>query len=185
MKYFSSITLLSVLVLIALSSFKPSSHSKKMYDDDDDYDTLDYYTMSVAGIKLGANYGVILDKLGSPDSVKKEETQDAQLSNHFEEYFYGKDVFFVMDETVSGFELKTSKFKIDNLADLKVGDNMAKVKKRFPKSYKLRDVDNSVEDWITTVSVRFGTTDSFLEIMVQNDKIISLTTITDDGSDTE
>ena len=122
MKYFSSITLLSVLVLIALSSFKPSSHSKKMYDDDD-YDTLDYYTMSVAGIKVGANYGVILDKLGSPDSVKKEETQDAQLSNHFEEYFYGKDVFFVMDETVSGFELKTSKFKIDNLADLKVGDN--------------------------------------------------------------
>lgn len=173
------------MVFIALSSFKPLTHIKNIHNDDDDYDTLDYYTMSVAGIKLGANYGVILDKFGSPDSVKKEETQDAQLSNHFEEYFYGKDVFFVMDETLSGFDLKTSKFKIDNLADLKVGDSMAKVKKRFPKSYKLRDIDNSVEDWITTISVRFGTSDSFLEITVQNDKIISLTTITDDGSDSE
>lgn len=184
MKYFSSVTFFSILVFIALSSFKSTDSQRKIYEEEDDYDTLDYYSMSVSGIKLASNYGVILDKLGSPDSVTKEETQDAQLSNHFEMYFYGKDTFFVMDETVSGFDLKTPKFKIDML-DLKVGDSMAKVKKRFPKSYKLRDVDNSVEDWITTVSVRFGTTDSFLEITVQNDKIISLTTITDDGSDSE
>ncbi|MEA5404178.1 hypothetical protein VB776_14700 [Arcicella sp. DC2W] len=184
MKYLGSVTFFLILVFIAFSSFKPSSQTNKVQDEGDDYDTLDYYTMSVSGIKLASNYGAILDKLGSPDSVTKEETQDAQLSNHFEMYFYGKDTFFVMDETVSGFDLKTPKFKIDNL-DLKVGDAMAKVKKRFPKSYKLRDVDNSVEDWITTVSIRFGTSDSFLEITVQNDKIISLTTITDDGSDSE
>jgi hypothetical protein len=100
-------------------------------------------------------------------------------------YIYGKDYFFVMDDNISGFELVTPRFKIDNLGDLKVGDSMSKVKKRFPKSYKLRDVDNSEEDWVTTISVQFGTSDSFLEIIVQKDKIVSLTTVTDDGTDSE
>ena len=60
---------------------------------------------------------------------------------------------------------------------------MNKIKKRFPKSYKLRDVDNTEEEWVTTISVQFGITDSFLEITVQNDKIVGLATVTDDGTE--
>ena len=178
MKSFSITLLLAFLITITLSSFKSNTH-----EEEEQYDTLNYQSMNVSGIKMGVNYGKILEKLGSPDSVKKEETPDAQSSNHFEIYYYGKDTFFVLDENVSGFELITPRFNLENLGGLKVGDPMSKVKKRFSKSYKLRDVDNTVEDWVTTVSVQFGTTDSFLEITVQNDKIVGLATVTDDGSD--
>jgi hypothetical protein len=179
MKPLSITLLLAFLVTITLSSFKSSPHQIS----EEDYDTLNYQSMNVSGIKMGLNYGKILEKLGSPDSVKKEETPDAQTSNHFEIYYYGKDAFFVLDENVSGFELTTPRFNLENLGGLKVGDPMSKVKKRFSKSYKLRDIDNTVEDWVTTVSVQFGTTDSFLEITVQNDKIVGLTTVTDDGTE--
>jgi hypothetical protein len=175
-----SITIL-VTFLISLSFFSFKSHTR--VQDDEDYDTLNFQSMNVSGIKLGANYGVILEKLGTPDSVRKEETPDAQTSNHFEMYLYGKDAFFVVDESVSGFELTTPKYNLQNLGGLKVGDAMNKVKKRFPKSYKLRDVDNTVDDWVTTVSVQFGTSDSFLEITVQNDKIVGLATVTDDETE--
>lgn len=175
-----SITLL-VAFLISLSLFSFKTHIQ--IEDDEDYDTLNFQSMNVSGIKLGTNYGIILEKLGSPDSVRKEETPDSQTSNHFEMYLYGKDAFFVVDENVSGFELTTPKYNIQNLGGLKVGDAMNKVKKRFPKSYKLRDVDNTEEDWVTTVSVQFGITDSFLEITVQNDKIVGLATVTDDGTE--
>ncbi len=178
MKPLSISLLLAFLITITLSSFKSFTH-----EDEEEYDTLNYHSMSISGIKMGVNYGKILEKLGSPDSVKKEETPDAQTSNHFEIYYYGKDAFFVLDENVSGFELITPRFNLENLGGLKVGDPMSKVKKRFSKSYKIRDVDNSIEDWVTTVSVQFGTSDSFLEITVQNDKIVGLATVTDDGSD--
>ncbi len=175
-----SITLL-VTFLISLTFF--SFKSNIYIEDDEDYDTLNFQSMVVSGIKLGANYGVILEKLGTPDSVRKEETPDAQTSNHFEMYMYGKDAFFVVDENVSGFELITPKYNLQNLGGLKVGDAMNKVKKRFPKSYKLRDVDNTEEEWVTTISVQFGVSDSFLEITVQNDRIVGLATVTDDGTD--
>jgi hypothetical protein len=179
MKPLSITLLLAFLITITLSSFK-SSHQ---VSEEGDYDTLNYQSMNVSGIKMGVNYGKILEKLGSPDSVKKEETPDAQTSNHFEIYYYGKDAFFVVDENVSGFELTTPRFNLENIGGLKVGDPMSKVKKRFSKSYKLRDVDNTVDDWVTTVSVQFGKSDSFLEITVQNDKIVGLATVTDDGAD--
>ena len=179
MKSLSIILLVSLLITLTFSSFK----SQTQVEDDEDYDTLNYQSMNISGIKLGTNYGIILEKLGTPDSVKKEETPDAQASNHFEMYLYGKDAFFVMDENVSGFELITPKFNIQNLGGLKVGDPMNKVKRRFPKSYKLRDVDNTVDDWVTTISIQFGVSDSFLEITVQNDKIVGLATVTDDGTE--
>ncbi len=179
MKSFSITLLVTFLIILTLSSFK----SQIRADDDEEYDTLNFQSMNISGIKLGTNYGVILEKLGSPDSVRKEETPDSQTSNHFEMYLYGKDAFFVVDENVSGFELTTPQFNLQNLGGLKVGDPMNKVKKRFPKSYKLRDVDNSVDDWVTTVSVQFGLSDSFLEITVQNDKIVGLATVTDDGTE--
>jgi hypothetical protein len=178
MKPLSISLLLAFLITITLSSFKSFTH-----EEEEQYDTLNYQSMTVSGIKMGVNYGKILEKLGSPDSVKKEETPDAQSSNHFEIYYYGKDAFFVLDENVSGFELTTPRFNLENLGGLKVGDPMSKVKKRFSKSYKIRDVDNTVEDWVTTVSVQFGTSDSFLEITVQNDKIVGLATVTDDGTE--
>ncbi len=177
MKSLSIILLVAFLISLTFFSFKSNVH----LEDDEDYDTLNFQSMNISGIKLGTNYGVILEKLGTPDSVRKEETPDAQTSNHFEMYLYGKDAFFVVDESVSGFELITSKYNLQNLGGLKVGDAMNKVKKRFPKSYKLRDVDNTVDDWVTTVSVQFGLSDSFLEITVQNDKIVGLATVTDDG----
>jgi hypothetical protein len=179
MKPLSIISLLAFFIILTFSSFK----IKPTEENEDEYDTLNYHSMVVSGIRLGANYGIILEKLGSPDSVRKEETPDAQTANHFEIYRYGKDAFFVMDEGVSGFELTTSRFNIENLGGLKVGDPMSKVKKRFPKSYKLRDVDDTVDDWVTTVSVQFGVSDSFLEITVQNDKIVGLATVTDDGTE--
>ncbi len=175
-----SITLL-ITLLISLTFFSFKSHIN--IEDDEDYDTLNFQSMNISGIKLGTNYGVILEKLGSPDSVRKEETPDSQTSNHFEMYLYGKDAFFVVDENVSGFELTTPKYNLQNLGGLKVGDAMNKVKKRFPKSYKLRDVDNTEEEWVTTISVQFGITDSFLEITVQNDKIVGLATVADDGTE--
>ncbi len=179
MKSLSIALLFSLLITITLSSFK--SQSTKVIEQD--YDTLNFQSMNISGIKLGTNYGKVLEKFGTPDSVRKEETPDAQASNHFEVYVYGKDHFFVMDDNVSGFELITAKYVLENLGGLKVGDPMNKVKKRFPKSYKLRDVDNTVDDWVTTVSVQFGVSDSFLEITVQNDKIVGLATITDDGTE--
>ncbi|MBC7410022.1 MAG: hypothetical protein H7339_16670 [Arcicella sp.] len=179
MKSLSIVFLATFLITLTFSSFK----SQTTVEGDEDYDTLNYQSMNISGIKLGTNYGIILEKLGTPDSVKKEETPDAQASNHFEMYLYGKDAFFVMDENVSGFELTTPKFNIQNLGGLKVGDPMNKVKKRFPKSYKLRDVDNTVDDWVTTISIQFGVSDSFLEITVQNDKIVGLATVTDDGTE--
>jgi hypothetical protein len=180
MKSLSITLLFSLLITITFSSFKSQ---KTRAIEDEDYDTLNFQSMNVSGIKLGTNYGKVLEKFGSPDSVRKEETPDAQSSNHFEVYIYGKDHFFVMDDNVSGFELTTPKYVLENLGGLKVGDPMNKVKKRFPKSYKLRDVDNTVEDWVTTVSVQFGISDSFLEITVQNDKIVGLATVTDDGTE--
>ncbi|MDZ7899843.1 MAG: hypothetical protein U5N85_17690 [Arcicella sp.] len=180
MKPLSIIFLLAFLITITLSSFKSSHYQTS---EEEDYDTLNYQSMNVSGIKMGVNYGKILEKLGSPDSVKKEETPDAQTSNHFEVYYYGKDAFFIVDENTSGFELTTPRFNLENLGGLKVGDPMSKVKKRFSKSYKLRDIDNTVEDWVTTVSVQFGRSDSFLEITVQNDKIVGLATVTDDGTE--
>jgi hypothetical protein len=180
MKSLSIALLFSLLITITLSSFKSQ---KTRAVEDEDYDTLNFQSMNVSGIKLGTNYGKVLEKFGSPDSVRKEETPDAQASNHFEVYIYGKDHFFVMDDNVSGFELTTPKYVLENLGGLKVGDPMNKVKKRFPKSYKLRDVDNTVDDWVTTVSVQFGVSDSFLEITVQNDKIVGLATVTDDGTE--
>lgn len=179
MKLLSITLFVTLLITLTFSSFK----SQTPVEDDEDYDTLNYQSMNISGIKLGTNYGIILEKLGTPDSVKKEETPDAQASNHFEMYLYGKDAFFVMDESVSGFELITPKFNIQNLGGLKVGDPMNKVKRRFPKSYKLRDVDNTVDDWVTTISIQFGVSDSFLEITVQNDKIVGLATVTDDGTE--
>lgn len=179
MKSLSTTLLVTFLICLTFFSFKSNVHT----EDDEDYDTLNFQSMNISGIKLGTNYGVILEKLGTPDSVRKEETPDAQTSNHFEMYLYGKDAFFVVDENVSGFELITSKYNIQNLGGLKVGDPMNKVKKRFPKSYKLRDVDNTVDDWVTTVSIQFGVSDSFLEITVQNDKIVGLATVTDDGTE--
>lgn len=179
MKSFSITLAFTFLISLTFFSFKSSFHTES----DEDYDTLNFQSMNISGIKLGTNYGIILEKLGSPDSVRKEETPDAQTSNHFEMYLYGKDAFFVVDENVSGFELITPKYNIQNLGGLKVGDPMNKVKKRFPKSYKLRDVDNTVDDWVTTVSVQFGISDSFLEIIVQNDKIVGLSTVTDDGTE--
>jgi hypothetical protein len=175
-----SITLL-ITLLISLTFFSFKSHIN--IEDDEDYDTLNFQSMNISGIKLGTNYGIILEKLGTPDSVRKEETPDSQTSNHFEMYLYGKDAFFVVDENVSGFELTTPKYNLQNLGGLKVGDAMNKVKKRFPKSYKLRDVDNTEEEWVTTISVQFGITDSFLEITVQNDKIVGLATVADDGTE--
>ena len=157
MKSLSIILLVTFLISLTFFSFK----SSVPIEDDEDYDTLNFQSMNISGIKLGTNYGVILEKLGTPDSVRKEETPDAQTSNHFEMYLYGKDAFFVVDESVSGFELITSKYNLQNLGGLKVGDAMNKVKKRFPKSYKLRDVDNTVDDWVTTVSVQVGLSDSF------------------------
>jgi hypothetical protein len=180
MKSLSIVLLFSLLITITFSSFKSQ---KTRAIEDEDYDTLNFQSMNVSGIKLGTNYGKVLEKFGTPDSVRKEETPDAQASNHFEVYIYGKDHFFVMDDNVSGFELTTPKYVLENLGGLKVGDPMNKVKKRFPKSYKLRDVDNTVEDWVTTVSVQFGISDSFLEITVQNDKIVGLATVTDDGTE--
>ena len=176
MKSLSIFFLVAFLISLTFFSFKSNVH----IEEDEDYDTLNFQSMNISGIKLGVNYGVILEKLGTPDPVRKEETPDSQTSNHFEMYLYGKDAFFVVDESVSGFELITSKYNLQNLGGLKVGDAMNKVKKRFPKSYKLRDVDNTVDDWVTTVSVQFGTSDSFLEITVQNDKIVGLSTVTDD-----
>lgn len=181
MKSLSITFLLAFLFTLTLSSFKPQTNNNIV--DDEDYDTLNFHSMTISGVKLGANYGVILEKFGSPDSVRKEETPDAQNANHFEMYRYGKDAFYVMDDNVSGFELVTSRFSLENIGGLKVGDPMSKVKKRFPKSYKLRDVDNTEEDWVTIVSVQFGISDSFLEITVQNDKIVGLATVTDDGTD--
>jgi hypothetical protein len=180
MKSLSIALLFSLLITITFSSFK--SQKTRAFEDED-YDTLNFQSMNVSGIKLGTSYGKVLEKFGSPDSVRKEETPDAQASNHFEVYIYGKDHFFVMDDNVSGFELTTPKYVLENLGGLKVGDAMSKVKKRFPKSYKLRDVDNTVADWVTTVSVQFGISDSFLEINVQNDKIVGLATVTDDGTE--
>jgi hypothetical protein len=180
MKSLSIALLFSLLITLTFSSFKSQ---KTRAIEDEDYDTLNFQSMNVSGIKLGTNYGKVLEKFGTPDSVRKEETPDAQASNHFEIYIYGKDHFFVMDDNVSGFELTTPKYVLENLGGLKVGDAMSKVKKRFPKSYKLRDVDNTVEDWVTTVSVQFGISDSFLEITVQNDKIVGLATVTDDGTE--
>ncbi len=179
MKSFSITLLVTILISLTLCSFQSHTHA----ENDEDYDTLNFQSMNISGIKLGTNYGVILENLGSPDSVRKEETPDSQTSNHFEIYLYGKDSFFVVDENVSGFELTTSKFNLQNLGGLKVGDPMTKVKKRFPKSYKLRDIDNTVDDWVTTVSVQFGLSDSFLEITVQNDKIVGLATVTDDDTE--
>lgn len=179
MKSFSITFFIALLFSLAFFSFKSQTHA----EDDEDYDTLNFQSMNISGINLGANYGVILEKFGSPDSVRKEETPDAQTSNHFEMYLYGKDAFFVVDENIGGFELTTPKFNLQNLGGLKVGDSMNKVKKRFPKSYKFRDVDNTIDDWVTTVSVQFGMSDSFLEITVQNDKIVGLATVTDDDSD--
>ncbi|PWK22959.1 hypothetical protein LV89_03225 [Arcicella aurantiaca] len=179
MKSLSITILLALFISITLSSFKSLNNNF----DDEDYDTLNYHSMNISGVKLGTNYGIILEKFGSPDSVRKEETPDAQNANHFEMYRYGKDAFYVMDDNVSGFELETARFSLENLGGLKVGDPMSKVKKRFPKSYKLRDVDNTEEDWVTIISVQFGTSDSFLEITVQNDKIVGLATVTDDGTD--
>jgi|GEM_PF-6464535 len=179
MKSFSITILFTFLISLTFCAFKSNTRA----DGEEDYDTLNFQSMDISGIKLGSNYGIILEKLGTPDSVRKEETPDSQTSNHFEMYLYGKDAFFVVDENVSGFELTTPKFSLQNLGGLKVGDPMNKVKKRFPKSYKLRDVDNTVDDWVTTVSVQFGRSDSFLEITVQNDKIVGLSTVTDDGSE--
>ncbi len=180
MKSLSIALLFSLLITITFSSFKSQPTS---VIEDEDYDTLNFQSMNVSGIKLGTNYGKVLEKFGTPDSVRKEETPDAQASNHFEVYIYGKDHFFVMDDNISGFELTTPKYVLENLGGLKVGDPMSKVKKRFPKSYKLRDVDNTVDDWVTTVSVQFGVSDSFLEITVQNDKVVGLATVTDDGTE--
>jgi hypothetical protein len=147
-----------------------------------EYDTVDFNKISISGVKLGGNFGVLLEKMGSPDSVRKEETPDAKDSNQFEMYLYGQDVFYVMDEIVSGFEIRSNRFQIDNLSGLKVGDAAAKVKKMFPKSYKIRDIDDFNPSW-NTVSVQFGSTDSFLEIAIADGKIRSIITSSDDDEE--
>jgi hypothetical protein len=147
-----------------------------------EYDTVDFNKISISGVKLGGNFGVLLEKMGSPDSVRKEETPDAKDSNQFEMYLYGQDVFYVMDEIVSGFEIRSNRFQIDNLSGLKVGDAAAKVKKMFPKSFKIRDIDDFNPSW-NTVSVQFGATDSFLEIAIADGKVRSIITSSDDDEE--
>ncbi len=165
-----------------LSSFTSDKQPQKL--DEPLYDTLHFQSLVVAGIKLGSPYGKVLEKLGSPDSVRKEATPDAQTADHFEEYLYGTDVLYVMDETFSGFELKTPRFQVESLGGLKVGDSASKLKKLFPISYKNREIDEFNPAWVT-YSVQFGTSDSFLEIYTQDGKIITISTVTDDDEEEE
>ena len=92
MKSFSITLFITFLISLTFFSFK--SHTRA--EDDEDYDTLNFQSMNISGIKLGTNYGIILEKLGSPDSVRKEETPDAQTSNHFEMYLYGKLLIYLL-----------------------------------------------------------------------------------------
>ncbi len=186
MKKISLIILLGVSTALTFSSFKTTIVETSQYRriEEVEYDTINFESTIISGVKLGGPYGALLEKLGSPDSVRKEETPDAQNSDHFEIYLYGKDSFYVMDEMVSGFELKSTKFQLDNLGGLKVGDPIAKVKKIFPKSYKIRDIDEFNPSWIT-ISVQFGSSDSFLEIYCENSKVKSITTVTDDEEEEE
>ena len=183
MKKISLFLLVAFLTTLTLSSFISLVPTQQhTITEEVEYDTINYDATVISGVKLGGNYGLLLDKLGSPDSVRKEETPDAQSSDHFEVYIYGRDSFYVMDDVVSGFELKSPTFQIDNLSALKVGDNISKIKKMFPKSYKNRDIDEFNPAWVT-ISVQFGTSDSFLEIYLENAKVKSITTVTDDGEE--
>lgn len=179
-KHYSFLFFMSFIV-ISLSSFKTVKQAQK-YQNEPLYDTLNFQSLVVTGIKLGSPYGKILEKLGSPDSVRKEATPDAQTADHFEEYLYGTDVLYVMDDVFSGFELKTPHFQLESLGGLKVGDAVSKLKKLFPLSYKNREIDEFNPAW-ATYSIQFGSSDSFLEIYTQDGKIITISTVTDDDDE--
>ena len=185
MKKHQLLILFASIITLGLSSFtstKEQHHALRK--DEPIYDTLNFQALSLGGIKLGSPHGKLLEKLGSPDSVRKEFTPDAQTADHFEEYLYGTDVLYVMDETFSGFELKTPRFQLESLGGLKVGDAASKLKKLFPLSYKNREIDEFNPAWVT-YSIQFGTSDSFLEIYTQDGKIITISTVTDDEEEDE
>lgn len=171
--------LFAILTILGYCAFIPAKHTAA--PEESLYDTLQFNAVSVSGVKLGSDYGKVLEKFGSPDSVRKQENAIEDQSDFYEEYVYDKDILFVVNETFSGFELKTARFMLDKL-DLKVGDNASKVKKLFPKSFKNRDIDEFNPDWVT-VSVQFGQSDSFLDIYMEEGKIKSMITTTEDGTE--
>ena len=171
----------SFFTTLFLSAFKVSPSAVKPQNELD-YDTINFESTIISGVKLGDKQTSLHEKLGKPDSVRKEQTPDAQNGDSFEVYLYGRDAFFIMDNSLSGFEIKTNRFQLDNLAGLKVGDPIAKVKKQFPRSYKNRYLDEFNPSRIT-ISVQFGQSNSFLEIYLEEGKVKSLTTVTDDDEE--
>ncbi|MBP6387058.1 MAG: hypothetical protein KA313_07310 [Pseudarcicella sp.] len=168
--YTTIVIIVSFLFLI-LSSFKSNLKT------DGTYDSIDFGSLAISGIYMGSEHGKLIEKLGTPDSVVKEENEIKEQGEFFETYVYGKDRLLVINDTFIGFELNSDKLSVSSL-DLKVGDNIAKAKKLFPISFKNKDVDEFNPKWMT-MSVQLGDSDSFMEIYSEDDKIKSIITVTD------
>ncbi len=167
---YTTIVIVASFLFLILVSFKNNKIEET-------YDSIDFGSIAISGVYMGSEHGKLIEKLGSPDSVVKEENEIKEQGEFFETYVYGKDKLLVINDTFIGFELNTDKLVVSNI-DLKVGDNLSKAKKLFPISFKNKDVDEFNPKWMT-MSVQLGDSDSFMEIYSEDDKIKSITTVTD------
>jgi hypothetical protein len=139
-----------LILLIFCGSSSCYSRNIKIQKDD----------VSVAGVRLGSDYNLLLSKLGQPEKI--EHVEPEMDVEPYDKYYYGKSFFVITNKIVTGFEINDSNLVLSH--KIKVGDDLEKVKKMYAERLVFER---------NQAKVRLNNSDDYLLFIFVNNKVYS------------
>lgn len=117
-----------IFILLALISFSIKSQ-----------DIIEHSKLTVNGVNiLGQHKSILTSKFGKPSKITEDYSDIEDKSMYI--YKYSGFEIYVIDDVVESFEIIGNNYQF-TFGSIKIGDDISKVKNKFPNSYKERKKD--------------------------------------------
>ena len=132
--------------------------------------TINANELTINGVAIrGKNKSMLISNFGQPLEIEKGYSEMDKVDMYI--YKYDGAVFYVMKNLIDDFEITKNKHSISKYSltkhDIKIGDNIEKLKNIFPLSYSKKSE--------THMSIHIEDYDKYLSFLINKDnKIISM-----------
>ena len=138
-------TMKNILLLITLTIASLSCKAQN---------TINANELIINGVAIrGKNKSMLISNFGQPLEIEKGYSEMDEVDMYI--YKYDGAVFYVMKNLIDDFEITKNKYRLTK-HDIKIGDNIEKLKNIFPLSYSKKSETNLSVDLINPDYKFFG-----------------------------
>jgi len=146
----------------------------KVYGQESDkYNFMPFDMSSVSGVRKGTAFNILLDSLGRPDSIKYSY-DPITMNDTLKKFYYGSSCFEIKNGVIKEFLINDDCFNL-KYKNIKVGNNINKLKRLFPVSYKNRYYPRNDSTAFMMVALQNKNIhlDAFIRFRIKKGKIIA------------